>query len=197
MKLTISDVNKFFECLDNFVNKRVDVVLIGGGSLLYYGLKPSTKDIDLVIEDRNLLVDLSPFFDLYSKENRIEIQYGSFERFQSMILNEDMTRHSREINHVKDSFLSTYKFKNLHIHLIRPVYLALIKIEASSRTGLAHLDEAIRIAKHFKITKDEMIDVFKEYAPEIDLIPRMDTSFNSFIEETFNEKDFDIKQHLN
>jgi len=42
-------IEMLFEEVDHYVKTKVDVYVIGGVALLYQGLKPATKDIDLII----------------------------------------------------------------------------------------------------------------------------------------------------
>ena len=43
-------INKLFEEINEFLNKKVYFFIIGGTMLLYHGIKPATKDIDIIIE---------------------------------------------------------------------------------------------------------------------------------------------------
>ncbi|MDD4877409.1 MAG: hypothetical protein PHO02_00040 [Candidatus Nanoarchaeia archaeon] len=43
------EINRLFEELDSALNRKISMFMIGGGVLLFYGLKPATKDIDIVV----------------------------------------------------------------------------------------------------------------------------------------------------
>jgi len=43
-------INKLFEEINESLNKKVYFFIIGGTMLLYHGIKPATKDIDIIIE---------------------------------------------------------------------------------------------------------------------------------------------------
>lgn len=61
----ISDFNQIkelFKELDSKLNKKVDVFVIGGVMLLYHGLKPATKDIDIIVETKKDFINLENAF---------------------------------------------------------------------------------------------------------------------------------------
>ena len=89
MAVTKEKLGKFLISLDNFLDKDFNIAVIGGCVLTFYDIDNKTEDIDLVfLEDPPKGV--TEFIDLYSKQNGFEIQYGSPQRFQSMIMNEEM-----------------------------------------------------------------------------------------------------------
>lgn len=45
-------IKKLFEEIDKYADKRINIYVIGGAMLLYHGLKPATKDIDLIISEK-------------------------------------------------------------------------------------------------------------------------------------------------
>lgn len=45
------DLNKLFEDIDNNISEKVHFYVIGGAMLLYHGLKESTKDVDIVVDN--------------------------------------------------------------------------------------------------------------------------------------------------
>ncbi|HNW38686.1 MAG TPA: hypothetical protein PKJ75_07520, partial [Methanosarcina vacuolata] len=47
------EVNELFELLGQVLDRKVQVLLIGGAVLLELGLKDSTKDIDVVCRNKN------------------------------------------------------------------------------------------------------------------------------------------------
>ena len=44
------EIKRLFEEFDSAVEGEINLFMIGGGVLLFHGLKPATKDIDLVVE---------------------------------------------------------------------------------------------------------------------------------------------------
>lgn len=196
MVVTIKEVVKFLESFDNFLREPVRIGLIGGAAMLVLGIKESTKDIDLVFFTGGDLQESKEFLDIYSRGNRIEIQYGFCGRFQSMLMNEDMFRHSKEITLLKESFLHKYRLKNLDICILEPAYFILAKIEAAASKGTAHFEDAMKVARHFGVKKEELIKAYEEYRPEIEVIQRMVVEFNMFIQDFYGERDFDIKKRL-
>ena len=57
-------INSLFVELDKITDSQVNIYLLGGGALLYYGIKPETKDIDLVCLTKD-------YFDVYSAFKKI------------------------------------------------------------------------------------------------------------------------------
>ena len=51
------EINRLFEELDSAVSGKVHFFMIGGGVLLFHGLKPATKDIDLVVATEEEFVE--------------------------------------------------------------------------------------------------------------------------------------------
>jgi len=45
-----SVIQSLFRELDEHISRRTSVYMIGGGSLMRYGLKSQTKDIDIVVD---------------------------------------------------------------------------------------------------------------------------------------------------
>ncbi|HLC65211.1 MAG TPA: hypothetical protein VJI46_03755 [Candidatus Nanoarchaeia archaeon] len=134
-RLTLEDVTKFLISFDNFLKKPTHIGLIGGAALLIFKIRPSTHDIDIVFFDKGGLAESSHFLEDYSKVNEVEIQYGMSGRFASMLINEDMFKHSKVVPGIEETFFHTYKFRNLHIHILEPKYFALVKVEAASKGG--------------------------------------------------------------
>lgn len=53
-----SQIQDFFEKLDTQVEKKVRIFVIGGAALLKRGLKPVTKDIDIVVSTRTEFLEI-------------------------------------------------------------------------------------------------------------------------------------------
>ena len=51
------EIKRLFEELDSAVSRKVHFFMIGGGVLLFHGLKPATKDIDLVVATEEEFVE--------------------------------------------------------------------------------------------------------------------------------------------
>ncbi len=52
------EFNSLFEEIDKETNVKINVFVIGGAMLLYHGLKPATKDIDLIVNHKLEFVEL-------------------------------------------------------------------------------------------------------------------------------------------
>ncbi len=191
--VTVHDFYKFLESLDNFSSKRVDIGIIGGCAMMFYGLRESTKDIDISILS-GMDEHISRFIQEYSKENNIEIDFRPPAGFSSMLLNEEMFLHTKDVAQLKESFLQTYKFKELHLHILNPADFALVKIEAAAYRGGKDFEDAITLLKKFNIPLEAMIAKYQEYRPEIEGIPRMVLEFNMVMRHFYGVKEFDIKQ---
>ena len=48
--INLEQQNELFKVLGEKLKKRIECYVIGGSAMMYHGMKPSTKDIDLVFE---------------------------------------------------------------------------------------------------------------------------------------------------
>ena len=183
MSIKKEQLGKFLISLDNFLVDELRVAVIGGCVLIFYDLEHKTDDIDLVFL-QNPPKGVAEFIKLYSEQNRIEIQVGPPERFQSMLMNEDMFDHSLKITKFKTSLLHTYNFKKLQIYMLKFRYYVLVKIEAAAHHP-KHFEEALRLVRHFNLPKQELIFAYEEYRPEIECMPGMVSSFRHFINNAY------------
>lgn len=55
----LSQIILFFEELSNHVNKSVHFYVIGGAMLMHKGLKRATKDIDVIVDDKDEYIEAS------------------------------------------------------------------------------------------------------------------------------------------
>jgi hypothetical protein len=60
-------IETLFEVVDHHLNTKVNVYVIGGVALLYQGLKPATKDIDLII--LGMVKNILPIFSSFLQEH--------------------------------------------------------------------------------------------------------------------------------
>ncbi|MEK6886209.1 MAG: DUF6036 family nucleotidyltransferase [Nanoarchaeota archaeon] len=58
------EIKKLFYELNKQLNKKINLYVIGGAMLLYHGLKPATKDIDLIVSEKE---DYKEFKEALSK----------------------------------------------------------------------------------------------------------------------------------
>ena len=97
---------------------------------------------------------------------------------------------------LKSGWFDVYKLRNLRVHVLLPKYLVLVKIEAASSVGGKHFEDALRLVRDLKIQVEDIVEVYREYRPEIEMIPRMTAEFNIFVREAYGDQDFDIKNFL-
>ncbi|MFH1636913.1 MAG: DUF6036 family nucleotidyltransferase [Candidatus Woesearchaeota archaeon] len=85
----ISDFNQIevlLEEIDRSLKKEVHLFMIGGGVLLYHGMKPATKDIDLIVEDRREFKELERALKDIGFESRIPtIEYRHMKLNQILV----------------------------------------------------------------------------------------------------------------
>lgn len=53
-----NDIEEFFKELNSTIQKKVKIYIIGGAVLLKRGIKPATKDIDLVVSTKNEFLEI-------------------------------------------------------------------------------------------------------------------------------------------
>jgi len=47
------EINELFKEINNSVSDKINIYVIGGAMLLYHGLKPATKDIDVIVFEKS------------------------------------------------------------------------------------------------------------------------------------------------
>ncbi len=183
MSVTKEMLGKFLISFDNFLDTKFNIAVIGGCVLTFYDIDHHTEDIDLVFLE-NPPKGVVDFINLYSEQNGIEIQYGTPERFQSVIMNEDMFDHSLKIDKFKTSILHSYNFKNLNIFMLKFRYYVLVKIEAGAHNP-KHIQEALRLVKHFQLPAKELMHAYDEYKVYLESSPRVLSEFKFFMRDAY------------
>lgn len=183
--LKIQDTLNFFEELDKVLTVETHIGLIGGTALEFINLRESTRDIDIVFFS-SIHNNIKKFIANYSKEYDVEIDYGEAGSFSSMLLDVDMFKNPKfRITEFKVSYFRHVVFKNLILHIPEPKYFILIKLEAASTRGQRDFEDAKKIKKHFKISKQILQEAYNELNIEIEMIPRMKTEFEIFMKDVY------------
>lgn len=129
-------IEDLFKEIDEKLIKKVNVYIIGGAALLFEGLKPSTKDIDLILENKNEYITFEKaLLSINFKEMEPTTDYKKMELNKIMIrddyridaflkkvckkfeLSKDMISRSKELLSLKNIFV--YKCSNEDIFLFK------------------------------------------------------------------------------
>ena len=125
-----------FKEIDDKLTKKVNVYIIGGAALLFEGLKPATKDIDLILENKKEFITFEEaLISLNFKAEMPTTDYKKMELTKIMVrddyridaflkkvckkfdLSKDMIKRSDEILRLKNIFV--YKCSNEDIFLFK------------------------------------------------------------------------------
>lgn len=185
--LKLKDTAEFLIELDKVIDKETHVGVIGGTALEIFGLRESTKDIDLVFFSKPSN-ELRNFMDLYTEKNNVEVQYGLPGSFSSQLLDVDMFEGSYTIPSIHLGFRNDYYFEKLKIHILKPSYFILVKLESASIRGERDMSDALAIQKHFKVTLDDFLKAInnEEIYPLLQDIPRIITTIQIFSKNVYN-----------
>jgi len=169
-------IEELFNEIDKNLTNKVNVYIIGGAALLFEGLKPATKDIDLILKDEDELnfFNKSLIAINFREENPSEI-YKKMELNKIMVrddyridaflkkvckkfaLSDDMVKRSDEILNLKN--ISVNKCSNEDIFLFKSM---------TERPGdLEDCIELIKKGLNWNEIKDEMINQIKTNGEDI------------------------------
>lgn len=128
----IKQVYDAFEEIDNSLTNKINIYLIGGAVLLYHGLKPGTKDIDLIVNSKDeyeLLIKilknqnykLEKTTKEYSKLNLENILVKDNYRFDifnkvvcnNLFLSENMIKRAKLIKEYNNSRIFTCSLEDI------------------------------------------------------------------------------------
>ncbi|MGV8162435.1 MAG: DUF6036 family nucleotidyltransferase [Candidatus Nanoarchaeia archaeon] len=71
------EINKFFKELEEQTNKKLNLYIIGGAALLFQGMKPATKDIDIIVDTKEEFLELQKILlKLNFKTNKPGLEYS-------------------------------------------------------------------------------------------------------------------------
>lgn len=163
-------IENLFKKIDEKLTTNVNVYIIGGAALLLIGLKPATKDIDLILENEHEFITFyKALISLNFKGEEPTADYKKMEISKIMVredyridaflkkvckkfdLSKNMIRRSEEIFTMKNIF--AYKCSNEDIFLFKSM---------TDRPG--DLEDCIELVKRgldWDIIKNELIDQIK------------------------------------
>ncbi len=161
---------KGFKSVGKELSKRMDVYLIGGDNLIMRGLKDSTKDIDIILEDED---DLDVFVDTLQEagyERKTELT-KTYERLGARNVLEKPNRARWDIfvekvagllsltQDMKDRVRKVKNYGNLTVHLVSLTDIFLFK-SVTDREG--DLEDAALIMEQGKIDWEHLMEDIKE-----------------------------------
>ena len=169
-------IEGLFKEIDTKLGKKVNVYIIGGAALLFEGLKPSTKDIDLILDNSNEFNGFNEALGaLNFKEETVTPDYSDMELNKIMVredfridaflkkvckkfdLSKDMIDRSKAIIRLKNIIVR--KCSNEDIFLFKTM---------TQRPG--DLDDCIELAKrglHWEVIKKELISQIRSHGQDV------------------------------
>jgi len=169
-------IKDLFEEINEKLTQKVNVYIIGGAALLLEGLKPATKDIDLIFENENHYIS----FNNALPSINFKVKIPSFE-YEKMALSKIMERDDYRIdaflkkvckrfelsnNMIKRSDV-VHKLKNIIVYKCSNEDIFLFK-SMTDRPG--DLDDCIEIIKkgiNWNTIKDELIYQIKNNGEDV------------------------------
>ena len=203
-------IEDLFKEIDEKLTKKVNIYIIGGAALLYEGLKPATKDIDLIIENENELIYFNKALislnfihnaptAVYKKMELDTIMIRDDYRIDAFlkkvckkfILSKNMIKRSKELLKLKN--ILVYKCSNEDIFLFKSM---------TERPG--DLDDCIELVKkglNWNIIKNELFDQIKNNGQDV-WITWIGESFDKLLKKgldipIMNDIDKLIKKYYN
>lgn len=160
---------KGFYDVGRMLTENMDVYLVGGANLILRGLKDSTKDIDVVLENREELTKLVEALQNCGYQQKQNIEQAYERLAPSMILErEGLPRWDIFVKKLAALELTekmvdrsdrTERFENLCIHLLSPTDIFLFK-SITDREG--DLEDASLVARHADINWKELFNEIKK-----------------------------------
>ncbi len=162
-KTKIEDQRKIFELIGEKLKERINIWVIGGSAMLYYGFKEVTKDIDIVLDTKKdkemmekVLKELGfrekPAGMLYGEREDLPLllQRGEdrFDVFYKKIFNVYLSKE------MKERVSKAYNYGNLMVEVVSSEDIVLLK-SVTERAG-DRLDAA-EIIKRVKVNWDVLI----------------------------------------
>lgn len=161
--VNLENQQKLFGDIGKILKKRIKCFVIGGSAMLYYGAKAVTKDIDLVLDNKedfdNFLKILkeiefkvkNPEMLYFGKENKPALMERGLERVD-VFCREVITFKLSEP--MIDRIKMVYEYGNLIVNVVSPEDIILLK-SATERAG--DRADALELTKRFNIKWDIII----------------------------------------
>src|SRR3989344_343177 len=162
--INLEQQNELFKVLGEKLKKRIECYVIGGSAMMYHGMKPSTKDIDLVFDhekDREEVEKILKNIGYKERETRV-IYFGK--KNTPLLLQRDEARFDLFLNKIISTVLSEgmkerveliYEYDDLIIKVISPEDIIITKC-ATERAG--DRKDAAEIIKKVTIKWDQVIE---------------------------------------
>lgn len=172
--IDLKQQNELFKFIGEKLKKKTECYIIGGSAMLYYGMKGTTKDIDLVFEeekDRRLIEQILKNIGYKERDVRIiysrkkntptllERQEARFDLFLKKIISTELSNNMKERTEV------VYEYGNFVVKVIAPEDLIITKC-ATERAG--DRADAAEIIKRSSINWDVII---KESVHQAEVTP--------------------------
>lgn len=192
--------NSLFKFLGEKLKKKIECYVIGGSAMMYYGMKESTKDIDLVFEhekDRDEVEKLLKNLGYKERETRV-IYFRK--KNTPLLLQRDETRFDLFLDKIistvlskamKERVESVYEYGNLIVKVISPEDIIITKC-ATERAG--DRKDAAEIIKKANINWNTII---KESIYQAEVTPYVFPIFLfDFLEELTEDLKVDIPREV-
>ena len=162
--INLEQQNELFKVLGEKLKKRIECYVIGGSAMMYHGMKPSTKDIDLVFDhekDREEVEKILKNIGYKERETRV-IYFGK--KNTPLLLQRDEARFDLFLNKIISTVLSEgmkerveliYEYDDLIVKVISPEDIIITKC-ATERVG--DRKDAAEIIKKVTIKWDQVIE---------------------------------------
>jgi len=162
--INLEQQNELFKVLGEKLKKRIECYVIGGSAMMYHGMKPSTKDIDLVFDhekDREEVEKILKNIGYKERETRV-IYFGK--KNTPLLLQRDEARFDLFLNKIISTVLSEgmkerveliYEYDDLIVKVISPEDIIITKC-ATERAG--DRKDAAEIIKKVTIKWDQVIE---------------------------------------
>ena len=162
--INLEQQNELFKVLGEKLKKRIECYVIGGSAMMYHGMKPSTKDIDLVFDhekDREEVEKILKNIGYKERETRV-IYFGK--KNTPLLLQRDEARFDLFLNKIISTVLSEgmkerveliYEYDDIIVKVISPEDIIITKC-ATERVG--DRKDAAEIIKKVTIKWDQVIE---------------------------------------
>ncbi len=171
-----NSIDELFTNIDKHLNSRIKLFMIGGAALMYQGLKPATKDIDIVVNTKKEFIDLQKALQIlgfesklpgkeYSKMNLSQI--FEKEEFRIDLFEKDVCGKFSLTSHMVKRAKPVLKLKNIELSICSNEDIFLFKT-ITEREG--DLDDCLSIARagiDWKIILEELKNQIKKSKQDV------------------------------
>ncbi|MBI2106862.1 nucleotidyltransferase [Candidatus Woesearchaeota archaeon] len=156
--IELNQQNDLFKNVGEKLKKKIECYVIGGSAMMYYGMKGSTKDIDLVFEhenDRNEVINSLKILGYEERKSKVKVLYFK-KKNTPILLEREEVRFDLFLNKIistvlsdsmKDRIEMIYEYNNLIIKVLAPEDLIITKCATERAGDRKDALEIIRLAK--------------------------------------------------